>query len=291
MSGKNLPPDTPVEIATLSDVLFTERQNDVAFIVGGRIVIFIEHQSSLNENMPLRLLIYAARVYEKIINNDDIYKKKLIKLPKPDFIVLYNGVEPFEDEKTLRLSDAFMEAPGELAEAGLGGSLELTVRVVNINEGRNEDIVRKCETLNGYVIFIGKIRSYLKADMNLTEAVTAAVKDCIRENILADFLKSNSSEVINMLTMEFDIDRARVVWMQEAKEEGFEEGRQEGHQVGLQVGHQEGRQEGLQEGQQEDMQIVTALIARRDPIEIAKTLRLPVDRIIQWKNLLDQNVE
>jgi predicted transposase YdaD len=116
--------------------------------------------------------------------------------------------------------------------------------------------------------------------MNLTEAITAAVKDCIRENILADFLKSNSSEVINMLTMEFDIDRARAVWMQEAKEEGFEAGRQEGHQVGLQVGHQE--------SQQEDMQIVTALIARRDPNEIAKTLRLPVDRIIQWKNLLDQ---
>ena len=37
LTGKNLPTNTPVELATLTDVLFMDRQNDVAFIVGDTI--------------------------------------------------------------------------------------------------------------------------------------------------------------------------------------------------------------------------------------------------------------
>ena len=133
MSGSDLPLDTPVEIATLEDVLFNFRRNDVAFVLGDKIVILMEHQSSISANMPLRLLIYVARVYEKLIDNAALYKRKLLKIPKPDFIVLYNGTDEFPDEKILRLSDAYMEMPEEFI--GFNGSLELEVRVVNINEG------------------------------------------------------------------------------------------------------------------------------------------------------------
>ena len=59
---KNLLEDTPVEIVTIDDVLFTKRKNDVAFLVDGHFLIFTEHQSTLNENMPLRLLLYVVFV-------------------------------------------------------------------------------------------------------------------------------------------------------------------------------------------------------------------------------------
>jgi len=52
----------------------------------------MEHQSSINPNMPLRLLIYIAHVYEKIINRNLLYKTKLEKIPTPEFIVLYNAM-------------------------------------------------------------------------------------------------------------------------------------------------------------------------------------------------------
>ena len=100
VSGSELPLDTPLEIATLEDVLFTDRRNDIAFVLEDKIVILLEHQSTINENMPLRMLIYIARVYEKLIDNEAIYKKKLLKIPKPDFIVLYNGTDPFPDERS-----------------------------------------------------------------------------------------------------------------------------------------------------------------------------------------------
>jgi len=69
----------------------------------------MEHQSSICENMPLRMLIYIARIYEKIIDGKAVYKQKLLRIPKPDFIVLYNGVDPYPDETVLRLSDAYMD--------------------------------------------------------------------------------------------------------------------------------------------------------------------------------------
>ena len=192
LTGCLLPLNTSVEIATLEDVLFTDRQNDIAFVLGDKVVILIEHQSSINENMPLRLLLYVARVYEKLIDNDSIYMRKLLRIPRPDFIVLYNGIDPFPDEKTLRLSDAYKEPPEELTS--IGGVLELEVRVVNINEGRNEAIVSKSERLYGYVRFIGKVRCKLNAGLDLSTSVINAVKECVEEGILADFLKSHSSE-------------------------------------------------------------------------------------------------
>jgi len=259
VSGSNLPADTPVEIATLEDVLFNDRRNDVAFVLGDRIVILIEHQSSISANMPLRLLIYVARVYEKLIDNAAVYKSKLLKIPKPDFIVLYNGPDEFPDEKTLRLSDAYMEMPETFA--GFGGFLELEVRVVNINEGRNEAIVKKSGGLYGYVYFVGKAREYEKAGFSLEVAIKRAINDCIREGILSDFFKAHASEVINMLTAEWDINVARKVWKQEAWEDGLEEG--------LEKGREEEKLEMVIEMKNEGL---------TDDV-IARVTKLPIDRI------------
>jgi hypothetical protein len=64
--------------------------------------------------------------------------------------------------------------------------------------------------------------------MNLNDALTEAVKYCIRADILADFMKTKGSEVVNMLTTEFNIDDAKMVWREEAREEGIAEGEARG---------------------------------------------------------------
>jgi len=66
IEGVDLPPDTPIDINTLSDVLFMDQVNDVSFTIASRLLVIFEHQSTINQNMPLRLLMYIARVYEKI---------------------------------------------------------------------------------------------------------------------------------------------------------------------------------------------------------------------------------
>ena len=263
VTGNALPPGTQMKIATLEDVLFDGRRNDIAFVVEGKLVILIEHQSTINENMPLRLLIYLARVYEKLIYNDAVYRRTLLKIPKPDFIVLYNGEDQFPDERTLRLSDAYEEYHEAFSE--LGGSLELEVRVVNINEGRNEAVVNKSEALRGYVAFIGKVRANIASGIDLTQAVTQAVKDCIGEGILEEFLNNHSSEVINMLTTEWNIERAKVVWEQEGIEKGLEEGMKKGVKRGIKKTQRQIVLEMKKEGFSDDM--------------ISKITKLPVESI------------
>jgi hypothetical protein len=36
--------------------------NDIAMLVDNRLVVLVEHQSTINENMPLRLLEYVSRI-------------------------------------------------------------------------------------------------------------------------------------------------------------------------------------------------------------------------------------
>jgi len=221
IKGVALPDDIPITINTLQGVLFMDRINDISFEIGGRLVVLIEHQSTINPNMALRLLMYIARVYEKIIDDTKIYATREIFVPRPEFIVLYNGTAPYPDEKILKLSDAF-ESVAELGLHEGRPALELTVRVLNINEGRNENIVKKCSTLAGYSAFIAKVREYEKGGESKKGAIIKAARYCREHDILTNFLKNNASGVINMLMTEWRMEDALAVRFEEGKEEGRE---------------------------------------------------------------------
>ena len=61
-----------IEITTLEDVLYMGMKNDSSFILHG-IVSLWEHQSSFNPNMPVRELMYVAKLYDKYIHNQAKY--------------------------------------------------------------------------------------------------------------------------------------------------------------------------------------------------------------------------
>ena len=102
IEGITLPPDTPIDINTLSDIFYMDQINDISFTIDNRLVVLIEHQSTVNRNMPLRLLLYIARVYEKIIDRKKLYQSAIEKIPEPEFIVLYNGRAPYPDHTILK---------------------------------------------------------------------------------------------------------------------------------------------------------------------------------------------
>jgi hypothetical protein len=168
--------------------------------------------------MPLRILSYIARVYVKIVTRRALYKDTLVKIPKPEFIVLYNGLEKAPEKWELRLSDAFI---------GLGAdektALDLTVTAYNINYGRNAELLQRSESLAGYAEFIAKAREN-EAAMPKEQAVTEAVRYCIRNGVLASFLEEHGSEVVNMLLNEWDQDEFLEVRAGEARDEGRVEG-------------------------------------------------------------------
>lgn len=105
IQGTNYLLDMPVEINTLDDVLYKEWINDIFFTLDGKYVILIEHQSTINENIPVRMLLYLGRLYEKIMSKKTMYRRKRIALETPEFLALYNGRESYLEESLLRLSD------------------------------------------------------------------------------------------------------------------------------------------------------------------------------------------
>ena len=59
--------DTKLEPEMIDGAVYMSYANDVAMMVNGQVVVLIEHQSTINQNMPLRLLDYVTRIYERII--------------------------------------------------------------------------------------------------------------------------------------------------------------------------------------------------------------------------------
>ena len=108
LHGTTFDAATKLEPLRLEQVMYMAFRNDVAYLIDGKIIALTEHQSTINANMPLRFLQYAARLYERIQNPRNRYLKHLKKIPTPEFYVFYNGEEDYPESATLRLSDAFM---------------------------------------------------------------------------------------------------------------------------------------------------------------------------------------
>jgi len=227
IEGIPIPPEMPIDINTLSDVLIKGKINDVSFTIDNRLVILVEHQSTFSENLPLRLLEYRGRIYEKIIDYERRFQRKLEKIPRPEFIVLYNGNDPIPDHIELRLSDAFMDVQGLKQSESDKFPLELIVQVYNINQGYNPEILKKSITLDSYSILISKIWEYRNKKLTLEESIKLAIKYCIDNNVLKDFLKKHSSEVYGMLYGEYRLEDEIAVVKREAWEDGHFEGRSE----------------------------------------------------------------
>lgn len=125
-----------IQIRTLENAPYKLYKDDLAFSVAGRFVILTEHQSTPSANMPIRMLIrmliYIARVYERLLDKKLIYGSSLFKIPRPELYVFYNGLEEWGDNLTMKLSDAY---------SGYG---EKTSRVGVSEDGVSEDGALKC---------------------------------------------------------------------------------------------------------------------------------------------------
>jgi len=216
-----------LEIVTLENAIYMNMKNDLAFLMAFSLNIY-EHQSTNNPNMPLRDLIYVAKEYQKLIDNRRFYSSKKIYIPAPRFVMLYNGTEELPDRFELRLSDLYNPAVAD-------PELELKVTVYNINFGHNQGLMKQCQPLKEYAIYVDKVRKFNKT-MPIKEAVICAVEECIKEGILKDFLISQKREVIAMSIYEYDEEAVLAMLAEEYREDGIEIGRTEGRAEGIELG-------------------------------------------------------
>ena len=191
-------------INTIGDSTFLKVKNDVSFIFNYELNVF-EHQSTPCPNMPLRDLFYVAKLLKKITQEDDLYASKLVKIPTPKFYVFYNGTEPLPDEKIYRLSEQFEKQTA-------APDIELTVTVLNINEGNNKKLMAACNTLKSYSIFVSLVRKYIKEipkdiddkEEEIKSAINHAIQDCIDQDILKAFFEKHRREVQDMTYWDYN---------------------------------------------------------------------------------------
>lgn len=209
-----------IQLMTLQGTFFNDEKNDVSFLAGKRQIILMEHQSTLNENMPLRMFWYMAKLYRKQVPKDAPYRTRRLQLPAPCFYVFYNGLDPAPDEWEMRLSEAF---EGECS------SLELCVKAYNINEMSGSRLLEKSRALKGYSVFVAQIRRKTAAGVCLEGAVKQAIRYCIEQDLLAEyFLEREMEEVFDMVSFKWDPELAKRVQLQEAQEIGMEKGMEKG---------------------------------------------------------------
>ena len=142
-----------------------------------------------------------------------IYGRTLYKIPTPAFVVFYNGTEKKSEKEILSLSNAFDNPMDEEM-----GYLELKVPVYNINKGMNEKLFNKSPHLRQYAEFIAKLREFMKLYDDYSLAVGEAVSYCIKNDILAEFLKKEGGKIVSILST-YDPEVAKRVYGEEQREE------------------------------------------------------------------------
>ena len=225
INGSHYENTEDLEVNTLEDVLYLGVKNDLSFLLGSSMNLY-EHQSTWNENMPLRGLFYFSELYQNYLKAEGLRLTgtgRRLLLPLPRYIVFYNGTKEEPDETQLLLSDSFPEPKG-----GELPALECRAQVLNINSGHNQEIMKRCHRLKEYSEFIGEIRCRLQSGLKLEDAVEQGIEVCIRRGVLSDILSRSKMEVRKMLLTEYDEKAEREYLRKQSREEGLEEGVQQG---------------------------------------------------------------
>ena len=271
VSGAHYDDPEKLEIVTLENAIYMGMKNDLAFIIDTDLFLY-EHQSTYNPNMPLRDLFYISSEYQKLVDKKSLYSSVLQKIPAPQFIVFYNGTEKEKDSWVNHLSEAFQNLSGN-------PKLELEVLTININEGHNPELMEQCQTLREYAQYVACVRRYAK-EFELNEAVKLAVDECIRNNILSEFLRANKSEVIAMSIFEYDKEEEERKLRKAEYEAGVAAGMKDGMKAGIKAGVADGISKGKILAKKED---TIALSKLGLPVEqIASALQIDIEIARQW---------
>ncbi|MBQ1628663.1 MAG: Rpn family recombination-promoting nuclease/putative transposase [Treponema sp.] len=205
--------EVSIERKVIEQSLYKTYNNDVSWEIDGKLIVLVEHQSTINENMPFRCLEYVTRIYEGIFPQNKRYAENVFKIPNPDFYVVYIGKKDLPLEQELRLSDAFYKKDSS--------SLELIVKVRNCTNPRMLPIAKDCDILKQYCQFIEIVeRTFNKRFPK--RSFKKAIDTAISQGILSDYLDRKSREVTNMLCAKYDYKMDIAVKQEEAYEKGVQ---------------------------------------------------------------------
>ncbi|MCI8483997.1 MAG: hypothetical protein HFH41_06625 [Lachnospiraceae bacterium] len=184
------PEDTNVseedlEYVTLQQIMVNNPYNDLGFMVGTRLMILVEAQSTWTENIILRCIMYLTQTWKDYFaeTKQSVYSSRKLEFPEPELYVIYTGEERIQ-KKYISFSEEFFE--------GRKTAVDATIKV--LVDGRQGDI------LNQYVMFtkiVDRQRALYKDDTK--KAIMETIRICKDRNVLKKYLESREKEVIDIM--------------------------------------------------------------------------------------------
>ena len=217
--------EEPLQIVTLDGTFLSQIKNDISFLLAGRNLIFLEHQSTANQNMPLRCLYYVCEQLRRYIPAKKLYQNTPIKLPAPEFHVFYTGNSDMPEICQMKLSDAYRKTDEEM-------HLELKVNFHNIAYDNAKSLLQKSRSIHDYSFFLDRIKRNMADGMERAQAIRKAMRYCEESNIMKEFLQQHEGEVIDMVNFEWNQKDFEEAILEEGMERGLERGRAEGMEQG-----------------------------------------------------------
>ena len=137
------------------------------------------------------------------------YSSMLQKAPAPRCVCFYNGLDEQPEQQELRLSDAF----------GGTSDIEVKVTMLNINLGKNKELMTACKPLAEYAWLVETVRRYQKEKKDMETAVDLAIDEMPDDFILKATLVAFRAEMKNMFLTEYNQEKVMEKERKEAVDE------------------------------------------------------------------------
>ena len=201
-----------IKIVTLKAIVVNDIYNDLGMIIKDKIIFLLESQSTWSVNILVRLFLYLANTYKNYLtkNKVNLYGSKKVKLPTPELYVIYVGKDKIKN-KTISLNKEYFNNKSPI---------DLKIKIITESEKNN---------IVGEYIEFSKVTNRLVKKYGYKK-VTAEkiVNECIKKNILTEYLEDRREEVIDIMGILFDQDTVTEFYENEIYENGKAEGMKQG---------------------------------------------------------------
>lgn len=251
ITGKYISPNE-IELENLDSLVIADWYNDVSFKTkDNSVIILCGQQSSKCANMTLRCLVYYTNLIRKLYEEnedgfkDKIYRSAVLKVPKPEFYVLYIGKETIKSEELFTEHNmGYENATGFMDDM----FLQIRVKNIDIHYDKLSEVQRQeSSTLAGYSYLIQQFGVHEKELKNSIEdenkrkkkAMLLAIEDCRNMGYLLECLDREEFKV--MLEKEYTMADYIASLKEDIRQQALEDGLREG----LEKGQEQEREEGI----------------------------------------------
>jgi len=188
----------------LPNILVNEIYNDLGFIVGDRLVILVEAQSTWSMNIIIRALMYLAQTYHDYFERreDNLYGSKKVHMPMPELYVVFTG-DRRDKPESISLSQEFFN----------GEECAVEVKLKILYGGQGQDIISQ------YVAFTKVYNEQVGVYGRTREAILETIHICKSQNVLREYLLSREKEVVSIMMALFDEERIIHAYVESEKRE------------------------------------------------------------------------